>query len=85
MTRPLLLTIVPRDDRLHKGIGVTAGGNGNSIVLQSGKVRLSFSLIDLTERFHKGIVLTVAGGVGLIFFPIDLTLRLAIGFKTITR
>ena len=52
--------IIPADDRLHKGIGTTSGGNGYGIVRQH-RERATQVGIDLAKGTDERVVLAVAG------------------------
>ena len=63
--------IIPADDRLHKGIGTTSGGNGYGLVRQH-RERAAQVGIDLAKGTDERVVLAVAGCRLFVCLAVDL-------------
>lgn len=63
--------IIPADDRLHKGIGTTSGGNGYGIVRQHREWATQVG-IDLAKGTDERVVLAVARMPTLRMLAVDL-------------
>ena len=68
----LLAARLPRDDRLHEGIGSSAGRDRDGVVAQHRELAAELVLVDLPERPHEGVVLAVADRGPLVFAAVDL-------------
>ena len=72
--------MVPRDDRLHQGVGTATRRNRHLIVGQNGECAVQILLVDVAQGLDKGVVLTVTHSAAVILLAIDFDLD--IGTRT---
>ena len=76
--------IVPCDDGLNKSICTTARRNCNLIVVKHWERTFKIDFINLSERFHKCVILTITGGICRITLSVYLNLNAGYRLQAIT-
>ena len=77
--------VVPGDDGLYQRIGSSARWDSNGVVLQNGESTVEILLIDVSQRLHEGVVLTIASSAGLILLAINLYFDISTRLKSVSR
>ena len=74
---------MPCNDSLNQSVGTSARRDAHLIIGKDGERTVQVFLVDVAQRFHKGVILSVTGRSGLILFAVNLHTDVGTRFQSI--